>query len=808
MALDDCKILLDCGWNDKFDVNLLRPLASIAKDINAVLITHSDTEHLGALPYAFGKLGMNCKVYTTLPVHKMGLMYMYDHFLSRIDNDFDTFTLDDVDAAFAAVVPVRYAQHSTLDGFRGVTVTPYAAGHMLGGAFWKIQKETDDVLYAVDYNHRKEKHLNGAVLESMRRPSLLITDAFNVQGSPQVKSHDTLLMDMILRCMRQDGNALIPIDPAGRVLELLLILEEKWAQMQLGAYQLVLLTTVAYNTLDFARSHLEWMGEHVGRNFDSDRHNVFNMRYLTLCHSLDEFSALRPGPKVVLASFGSLEAGPARHLFVRWASDPRNLIVLTDRMQAGSLSREVQNLSKLPPGARMPLQVSIYRERREGSETNREEKTTRYSTHVMETRDNEVSASLTGTLDLTQRASADKDMAGEQLKQSPSCQHRQGERCRTPSTSTGLICTSKHDEKRSNTMKLHRQRSLYDGCSESPNACRPMFDEDHWDPKISDYGEILSPNMLQTSDESGSNNCDRQHESSVANMLPAYIASVRMHSGSSGRVNAPVPQGNQRSTFKETYSVHLRAAVYACDYEGRADGRSMKTLLTHLEPRRVILVHGSQSNTSALRQHLQHSLPGIFIETPAQGQTVECMFDSAIYRLDLAQQLLSKTPVRGICGHGVGWVDGVVGLTARINGTSVSVLLPTPDTNLVDSSSHSDPCQARDSHHMNFDNVQVAIPDEYGDFMPPTGLRQPARMLKGSCSTFVGNLKLSDFKSALASADVAAEFIVGSLTCAGGTNCIRKETDAESDALVLDGSLSDDFYTIRSILYDRYQITA
>tara|TARA_B100001758_G_C18393152_1_gene604206 strand:+ start:192 stop:1199 length:1008 start_codon:yes stop_codon:yes gene_type:complete len=335
-----------------------------------------------------------------------------------------------------------------------------------------------------------------------------------------------------------------------------------------------------------------------------------------------------------------------------------------------------------------------------------------------------------------------------------------------------------------------------------------MFDEDHWDPKISDYGEILSPNMLQTSDESGSNNCDRQHESSVANMLPAYIASVRMHSGSSGRVNAPVPQGNQRSTFKETYSVHLRAAVYACDYEGRADGRSMKTLLTHLEPRRVILVHGSQSNTSALRQHLQHSLPGIFIETPAQGQTVECMFDSAIYRLDLAQQLLSKTPVRGICGHGVGWVDGVVGLTARMNGTSVSVLLPTPDTNLVDSSSHSDPCQARDSHHMNFDNVQVAIPDEYGDFMPPTGLRQPARMLKGSCSTFVGNLKLSDFKSALASADVAAEFIVGSLTCAGGTNCIRKETDAESDALVLDGSLSDDFYTIRSILYDRYQITA
>ena len=103
----------------------------------------------------------------------------------------------------------------------------------------------------------------------------------------------------------------------------LLLLEERWAKQQLGAYQLVLLTTVAYNTMEFARSHLEWMGENVGRNFDRDRLNAFNTRYLTLCHSLEELRNLRPGPKVVLASFGSLEAGPARALFAEWAEDLR-----------------------------------------------------------------------------------------------------------------------------------------------------------------------------------------------------------------------------------------------------------------------------------------------------------------------------------------------------------------------------------------------------------------------------------------------------------------------------------------------------
>ena len=69
--------------------------------------------------------------------------------------------------AFGAFVPVRYVQHSALSGRgAGITVTAYAAGHMLGGAVWKVHKEAEDVVYAVDYNHRKEKHLNGRGLHS------------------------------------------------------------------------------------------------------------------------------------------------------------------------------------------------------------------------------------------------------------------------------------------------------------------------------------------------------------------------------------------------------------------------------------------------------------------------------------------------------------------------------------------------------------------------------------------------------------------------------------------------------------------
>ena len=45
VSIDGCNILLDCGWNDQFDVDMLAPLAAIAPEVDAVLISHPDTAH-------------------------------------------------------------------------------------------------------------------------------------------------------------------------------------------------------------------------------------------------------------------------------------------------------------------------------------------------------------------------------------------------------------------------------------------------------------------------------------------------------------------------------------------------------------------------------------------------------------------------------------------------------------------------------------------------------------------------------------------------------------------------------------------
>ena len=69
------------------------------------------------------------------------------------------------------VVPCITFQTVLLKGKgEGLSITPIPAGHMIGGAIWKIVKDgEEDIVYAVDYNHKRERHLNGCDVEKISR---------------------------------------------------------------------------------------------------------------------------------------------------------------------------------------------------------------------------------------------------------------------------------------------------------------------------------------------------------------------------------------------------------------------------------------------------------------------------------------------------------------------------------------------------------------------------------------------------------------------------------------------------------------
>ena len=273
----------------------------------------------------------------------------------------------------------------------GIVIARHVAGHLLGGTVWKITKDGEDVIYAVDFNRRKEKyicyllsdpklqfyfmhylcilrwvgfirHLNGTVLESFVRPAVLITDAYNALNNQPPKqqrqrdidfvgklcvwcwillSHNVIqssfihpiilsalmhfnactyghtpnLMEIlsaytISKTLEAGGNVLLPVDTAGCVLEILLVLEEvsgdtwvitrwifllvfwlaillivkfeswykqHWSLKSLN-FPIFFLTYVAPSTIDYVKSFLEWMSDAIAKSFETSRDNAFLLK--------------------------------------------------------------------------------------------------------------------------------------------------------------------------------------------------------------------------------------------------------------------------------------------------------------------------------------------------------------------------------------------------------------------------------------------------------------------------------------------------------------------------------------------------
>lgn len=125
---------------------------------------------------------LNPQVLATRPVQRMGQLNMYDALtMQEATRDVDAINLDDVDFAFDRVTTLSFLQRHTIISPDGepLVVTPYPAGHDLGGTIWSIQCGAEEVVYASDWTQRTDGHVAGAdISRAFYRPSLFIADAW------------------------------------------------------------------------------------------------------------------------------------------------------------------------------------------------------------------------------------------------------------------------------------------------------------------------------------------------------------------------------------------------------------------------------------------------------------------------------------------------------------------------------------------------------------------------------------------------------------------------------------------------------
>lgn len=766
LQVDEFRFLLDCGWDENFSMDIIDAMKRYVHQVDAVLLSHPDPIHLGALPYAVGKLGLNCTIYATIPVYKMGQMFMYDLYQSRNNSeDFTLFTLDDVDSAFDKIQQLKYSQIVNLKGKgHGLSITPLPAGHMIGGTIWKIVKDgEEEIVYAVDFNHKREIHLNGCTLESISRPSLLITDSFNATYvQPRRKQRDEMLLTNVMETLRGDGNVLIAVDTAGRVLELAQLLDQIWRTKDagLGVYPLALLNNVSYNVVEFSKSQVEWMSDKLMRCFEDKRNNPFQFRHLTLCHSLADLARV-PSPKVVLCSQPDLESGFSRELFIQWSKDAKNSIILTYRTTPGTLARY---LIDNPGEKHLDLEVRK-RVRLEGRELEEFLEKDRMK--------KEAAKKLEQAKEVDVDSSDESDIDDDDDLDQPT------------------VVKSKHHD-----LMMKSEGSRKGSFFKQAKKSYPMFPTHEERIKWDEYGEIirledfLVPELQATEEEkskldSGLTNGDEPMDQDLSVLPTKCISNVE--------------------------SLEIRARITYIDYEGRSDGDSIKKIINQMKPRQLVIIHGPPEASLDLAESCKAFSKDIKVYTPKLQETIDATSETHIYQVRLKDSLVSSLQFCKAKDTELAWIDGV--LDMRVVKVDTGVMLEdgvkeevedselgmeiTPDLGI-------EPSAIAVAAHRAMKNLfgeEEKELSEESDIIP-TLEPLPTPEVPGHQSVFINEPRLSDFKQVLLREGIQAEFVGGVLVC-NNMVAVRR---TEAGRISLEGCLCEDYYKIRELLYQQYAV--
>lgn len=374
--------------NSKNSFGFYLDLVDKYPEIDAILLSHGDLAHAGGIPYLIEALNYKRNkassieqnnagavsrpsrrryqnlpiIYCTFPVATMAFYSWINHRQAiYLETKECIFNYRDISMIKEQLMKeIKYSENVSFSGrLSGVSILAYQAGHSIGGTLWRLKKDTDDILYAPVFNHKRDRLLNATSLihlsghSSFGRPTIMITSSFNSQyTSVPLKTRDQQFVDLLLHTFRpsrssksktyaSDAWVLIPMDLCGRALEAAILLDQIWEYHKLykgndqhkSAVELLWVGEGVQPFIDHAKGMLEWCGDAILREFQQSRTNPFNFKHLKILDSYEEIYVNPETPKVILASEGSLEAGISRKILLdpRFHSKESNLLLFMNK---------------------------------------------------------------------------------------------------------------------------------------------------------------------------------------------------------------------------------------------------------------------------------------------------------------------------------------------------------------------------------------------------------------------------------------------------------------------------------------------
>ncbi|CAJ1009076.1 Metallo-beta-lactamase superfamily domain [Leishmania naiffi] len=339
VEIDGVRILFDCGWNEEFDTSFLAKLKPHLATVHAVILSSPHITACGALPFVLTHIAPGTFVAAAGATSKIGVHSVLHSFLYQYPNS-HTFTLADGEGFTMTVDSIYHSFRSLREPYGGkvtvknedVEVNCFAvfAGRMLGGYSWTIKYQIDELFYCPDFSVKPSYALKSFDVPTTANIVLVSSFPFHMTVSNRTTKYEEQLKSLfkeLQHTLRGGSDVLVPVNVAGRGLEVLNILVHLLAEQGGDKYKVVLVAAQAQELLDKAGTMTEALQDYL---ILDDKRLFANV--LT-CRSAEEVLPIQ-GPKICVADGASLDFGPSAELleyFVKGNRDGADhLIVLTE----------------------------------------------------------------------------------------------------------------------------------------------------------------------------------------------------------------------------------------------------------------------------------------------------------------------------------------------------------------------------------------------------------------------------------------------------------------------------------------------
>lgn len=299
--------------------------------IDAVLLTHAHTDHIGALPLvhlAFPR----APIITAAPSKALARVLLQDSLRIMEDawereGEVPLYPPHAVDGMLARMATVEPGQPTGIDD--GSMVATYLpSGHILGACSITLETPEGTVLFAGDYSLDRQQTIEGMTMPPAG-PDLMVTEStYGNRLHADRRKEEQRLVETVARVVAGGGKVLIPSFALGRAQEVILLLLEARRRGHIPDFP-VYVDGLVRTMCSVYSQFPEFLTPSLRRRVKEQGCPFFSEGGAIPATRVTREKIPRGRPCAIVASSGMLSGGASRYYAEELCSDPKNAILLT-----------------------------------------------------------------------------------------------------------------------------------------------------------------------------------------------------------------------------------------------------------------------------------------------------------------------------------------------------------------------------------------------------------------------------------------------------------------------------------------------